>query len=547
MKTFFSQSNKAVYFKYIIIFLPVLLTACGVSPKKFTVSEQSKQFVDNLTSAGMATPPISKQLSLHHAIARAVKFNLDYRVYIAEQAIAQTDLSVTNLNTLPNLIANGGYVDRNNVNAVLSPVTGQVSTAESRVRWLGDMSFSWNILDFGVSYFEAKQKADQVLIAEQKRREMLQRLAKDTRISFWRAMAAQNYIYNSNGFKSELKEAVKLSEQAQSEKHISPIEAARYRRYLWAVYNQITKLRYDLARAKPELMSLVMAPSGSHVKLKVDKQERIVLPKNLPPKLEQLEEIALFLRPELQEENYRKRISLNEIHKARVRLLPGLELNYGSYYDSNSFLVNNDWKILGLSLTWNILKSFANLKGVTLAKQQAILSDVRRLALSMAIITQVDISKAMYDMAKEQLYTSRKLLESEEAVYKTIQKQAEVKLENKLSLTLAKAGVILTKLKYDLAYTDYQAAGATLIHSLGMDPMRCISSVNLPIEQLTKEIHETMINGTQQTMLLKVEHGKPEKLMMACQKQFQTKPIDELVPSAKKHAERHQHKKQNKV
>lgn len=478
----------------------ILLASCSLSPKPFTTKERLETLKDNSKTLNESRPAIGSHLSLHQAIARAIKYNLDYRVQMAEQAIAQTDMQVTNLNMLPNLVANAGYVDRNNTNYVLSPVTNQISTAESRVRWLSDLSFSWNVLDFGVSYFESKQKADLVLIAETKRRKMIQRLAKDTRNSFWRAHAAANYLQNARGFPDELKSAIRKSQLAEQEKVISPLEAARYRRDLWALYNQITGLQFELARAKPELMSLVNAPPRANVTLSVMPGERLALPSNLPSRLDALEQMALYNRPELQEENYRKRISLNEIHKARVRLLPGFEVNYGSYYDSNSYLVNNTWNQLGLSLSWNILKAFANLKGVTLAQQQTLLADIRRTALSMAIITQVDIAKLLYMASKENVYTAAKTMESEQQIYHVLQNQEQANLETKLTLIKAKAALIFATLRYDIAYAQMQSAAAELLDSVGMDPIYCLDNVNLSADELTKIVNKVLTQGSMSSL-----------------------------------------------
>ena len=54
-----------------------------------------------------------------------------------------------------------------------------------------DLGLTWNILDFGVSYFTAHQNADRALIASERRRRTIQNLAQEVRFNFWRAAAAQ--------------------------------------------------------------------------------------------------------------------------------------------------------------------------------------------------------------------------------------------------------------------------------------------------------------------------------------------------------------------
>ena len=470
----------------------MLLTGCNLLPTAFTPQERLDNLASDINTLNAVRPPLQGELSLNHAIARALKYNLDYRIKLAEQAIAQTDMSVSNLNMLPNLVAHAGYVDRSNINAVLSPITNQVSTAEDRVRRLADLSFSWNVLDFGVSYFESKQKADQVMIAEQQKRKMIQRLSKDTRKAFWRAIAAARYAELSRGFDTELKNAIKNSEKAEHDKLMTPIDASRYRRDLWLVYNQILQLHFELARFKPELMALISAPSRSLLKLKVTRFERIDFENNLPTQLDKLEQLALYYRPELQEENYRKRIGLNEVNKARLRMLPGFEINYGGYYDSNSYLVNNQWNQLSLSLSWNIIKIMSNAKSYRLAQQQTLLADIRRVALSMAIVTQVDIAKLSYVYSKDNAFTNSKMLENERNVYQNLLKQ-KGKLASQFSITKARAAFILAQLRYDLAYADFQTASAELADSLGLNPVYKATCMDLTVEELTKVIDKVSV------------------------------------------------------
>ncbi len=465
----------------------MLLSGCTILPNPFTPKEHLDNLANDIQALNTVRPILDGELTLNHAIARALKYNLDYRIKLAEQAIARSDMSISNLNMLPNLVAHAGYVDRSNVNEVLSPITGQVSTAEDRVRRLADLNFSWNVLDFGVSYFESKQKADQVLIAEQEKRKMIQRLSKDTKKAFWRAFAAARYTELSRGYEQDLKNAINNSATAEQDKLMSPVDAARFRRDLWLIYNQILQLNFEMARFKPELMGLISAPGHAKLKLKANGYEQTDLSNKLPDRLDKLEQLALYYRPELQEENYRNRIGLNEINKARLRMLPGFEFNYGSYYDSNSYLVHNQWNQLSLSLSWNIIKIMSNAKSYRLAKQQTFLAEVRRVALSMAIVTQVDIAKLSYTYAKDNLYTNAKILENELSIYQNLYKQ-KGNLTSQFALTKARGALVLAQLKRDMAYADFQTAASELSDSLGLDPVYQANCLDLPIDELTKVI-----------------------------------------------------------
>ena len=102
-----------------------------------------------------------------------------------------------------------------------------------------------------------------------------------------------------------------------------------------------------------------------------------------------MESLALTARPELREEDYRKRITAQEARKALLRMLPGIELNAGANYDSNKYLDNQSWADAGLQVSWNLFSVFSGPAARRYAEGQMDLGDLRRLALSVAVITQV--------------------------------------------------------------------------------------------------------------------------------------------------------------
>ena len=65
------------------------------------------------------------------------------------------------------------------------------SFSTEKQQGLGGLRFSWNILDFGVSYSQAQQRADEVLVAAELRRKAEQNLALDIQTAWWRVAAAQ--------------------------------------------------------------------------------------------------------------------------------------------------------------------------------------------------------------------------------------------------------------------------------------------------------------------------------------------------------------------
>jgi hypothetical protein len=145
--------------------------------------------------------PLAGPLTLDGAIARAIKYNADRRYRAMEEAVAIGTFEVGQFDMLPKVIASAGYRERNNdlITRSVDSVTGRPSLANpyissSREATTADIGLSWSLLDFGQSYYAARQNADRVLIAGERRRKALHTLILDVRTAYWRVVAAQKLM-----------------------------------------------------------------------------------------------------------------------------------------------------------------------------------------------------------------------------------------------------------------------------------------------------------------------------------------------------------------
>ena len=74
------------------------------------------------------------------------------------------------------------------------------------------------------------------------------------------------------------------------------------------------------------------------------------------------------------------------------RLFPGIEFEAGINYSSNSYLKNRNWANAGVGVTWNLMKLFTQPKAIRLAKDKEELERLRRLAMTMAVTSQVNVA-----------------------------------------------------------------------------------------------------------------------------------------------------------
>ena len=177
-----------------------MLTACSIHPNEFSSEDLSKIATKSIQEIATDQEPIRGVVDLNQALARALRYNLDHQVELAEHSLRERELELAHYSMLPSVVANSGYANRDNVNASSSrnALTGvqslATSTSQDQQLRTTDATFGWNILDFGLSYVRARQAANKVLIQKELRRKITLRITEDTRAAFWRAVSAQRLL-----------------------------------------------------------------------------------------------------------------------------------------------------------------------------------------------------------------------------------------------------------------------------------------------------------------------------------------------------------------
>ena len=178
----------------------VLLAGCTVTPKPLTPSEIATTAERNIQAVDADQEPVGGPIDLYEAMARALKYNLDYKVEMAQEALKGRELDSARFDMLPQLVASSGYAGRSNYSGAssLSLLSGrqslEPSTSSEKNVFTADLGLSWDVLDFGLSYVRAQQKADEVLISMEARRKVANRIIEDVRTSYWRAVSAERLL-----------------------------------------------------------------------------------------------------------------------------------------------------------------------------------------------------------------------------------------------------------------------------------------------------------------------------------------------------------------
>ena len=476
--------------------LPLLLAACGsIAPKAFSTDEIRDRAAQDVLSMYQDQEPISAPIDFHEAAARALKYNLDYKLKLMETALSRSLWDVSTYEMLPKIVAGAGYSNRSNDSggtSVLildkSRVSLDPSTSQERSHETSNLSFSWNALDFGVSYYRAQQKADQVLMAEERRRKVIQNVLQDVRNSYWRAVGAQKLLGRMDTLLERVNKALERAKEIEKQGLMPQAQVLGYQRALLDAVNTLTLRRQDLELAMAELRALMSVAPG--VKFTLAEQSELALPR-IPVNVDALEKLAMEKRPELMEEWYRKRVTENDIKAAKVLLWPNISVDAGWQYDSNKYTYNNDWFDTGIRVSWNLLKLTQYPALQKAHKAQNDTDDMRRLALSMAVLTQVRVGIQRYGLSLSELKFAEESMHVDQRLLNYAKAAAKSQFDSELEVIRTEARALLGEYQRYAAYSNAQAAWGRLYNSVGLD-----------ILPSTVEGHDvkTLANAMQATM-----------------------------------------------
>jgi outer membrane protein TolC len=454
--------------------LLLLSAGCTVVPKLAT-QEEVKDRVKSDTALMYANQSaITAPVTLEEAIARSLKYNLDYRLKKMESALALGLADNANYDMLPSLLATAGYRTRSNYSGGTSIGIDdgieslRPSTSEERSHRLASAEFSWDVLDFGVSYYRAKQQANQYLVAQERRRKVVQNLVQDVRASYWRALGAQRLAAETKDILERATLALARSREAEIQRLISPVQALNYQRALLDAISLLNQRRLDLEFANRELAALMNLEPGVNFLVAQASEAKLPAP---PSDMRKLEEMALLQRPELREEDFKKRITADEARRQMLSLLPGLNLSTGVQFDSNNLLNSNYWTQGGVRVSWNLLKLLSLPSLQSSQAQQVKTDEVRRMALSMAVMTQLRVGVERYQLAVEDFKLSDNAAQVDKRLADYTRAAVTARLESELEVIRTQARAVLGNYQRANSYAAAQIAFGRLYNTLGFDPL----------------------------------------------------------------------------
>lgn len=424
-------------------------------------------------------------------MARALKYNLDRRAKLMEEALSLKQLDTSHFDMLPKLLAQSGYYWRDNDKISMSrnSQSGQLSTSQfisqDREHATSSLGLTWNLLDLGLGYYNTKQQANRVLVAAEKRRKAMHLLMQDVRTAFWRAYAAQKLRAEVHTTILVAEEALNDSRKAENERLRNPVDALRYQRQLLENLRLLEAIDQELSTAWIELAAQINAPQGRPISLR--EQEAAPGRQALAVPVETMEDQAMTMNADVREQHYNARIAREETRKTLVRLFPNLVFNYGTNYDTDSYLLNNSWREASVQLSFNLFNLFTGPTQLKMAEAGVQLADQRRVATQMAVLAQVHLARQQYANAVSQFERADAIWSTDNRIAEHMKNREASQTQGKLETVANQTTTILSLLRRYQALAQAQAAEARLQSTLGIEP--AIGSVDdASLKQLTDDV-----------------------------------------------------------
>lgn len=461
-----------------------------------SVDMQADREANLAQDRGLLSPPtdvdLSQPLGLDDVIKLGLRNNLDLRVSRFEQEIAKDTALADKLDMLPNLQVNREYDhdDKFRREGSFNPDTG-VSTEGSTVSRLktnltADLTLTWSVLDFGLSYIRSRQSQLQQEVLQMRRNRQAQLLALDLTEAFWKAALAEDALDYVRRVERELKAQRGAIEQSVAERRLDAIAAKDVEKRLVDIALSIRDLQADIANARIRLARLMGLNQDSRFILKREAIKPLLAKFPRPDQLSAnvFEDYALLNRPELFERDLGERIQRDDVRAAMLNMFPNLSFSAGRNWDGNTLVESNYWNSIGYSVGWNLLNLPRQYALVQSEEKGVEMERASRLQLTVGVITQVHIGLLDYRIAVERfkLYEESYGLTTE--LLGMTRERNAAGIMSDLSVAQRLLEDMAAKLRRDQAVVDLIVAYRRLLTSVGLNPHQWDTAlVQLGIEQ----------------------------------------------------------------
>ena len=461
----------------------IILSSCARTPKEISLNDSQERVDQDILKIEQIkkeneTWEENIEIDLYKAIALAIKNNRELKIKQLETGIAYRQLDKVEFEMLPAIAANAGYSGSERYNASASAtvpdsdLAGSIGTSfsTSRERDVNsqDIGFTWNALDFGLSFIRAGQEANRYLITEEMERKAEHNIVRDVIKAYWNTISADKLIKKYDPLLVEVDKALNDSQKIEELLLTKPMDALLYQKELLDIQRALQSQKEIFIDARIQLAGLMgLLPNQKFTIVPTDDPLTI-----LNMDLDGMEKYALINRPELRKSHYDEKISIQETKASMSSLLPGLNFNAAWTHSSNDHLMNKTNLEYGSVMGANLLNVFMYPKVKRINETNTEVIKEKRLALSMAVLSQVHLANIDYSLALEEYDTAERYYQVSKKITEQIKNAQKIARFGNLELIREQASLLVAELRYDIAYSKLQHAIGKIYTSVGLDITR---------------------------------------------------------------------------
>jgi hypothetical protein len=199
------------------------------------------------------------------------------------------------------------------------------------------------------------------------------------------------------------------------------------------------------------------------------------------------------MRPELHVETYQQKIDRQEIYKEIVKMLPGVGMVGGLNYSSDNLLFNNTWGEIGLRATFNLFNLIQGPRAIASAEQAVDLDEQRRLALSVAVLSQINLSVEDYANSLDSYRTAEQVDRVGQDISRTANSVTQAGAQSETDRIRRQLTVLTSRVARDRALVRAQTALASIYSSTGVDLVPAGAELN-DLPTLTQQVNAAIID-----------------------------------------------------
>lgn len=414
-----------------------------------------------------------KPLTLSDVITIGLSRNMDLVVQEYQIKVQRSVSLVAQMQQLPRytISGEGSWRDKPNASLYRNLTTGEttagtVSSEQTTNRW--EFRDTFNLLDFGLGYFRARQELDRTLLVAQQTVKARQNLILDLTKSYWRVIVAQKNQIGATQLLEDIKATQEALRRQTPNQTLPEVTRLSYEKQLLDMQRRMGIIQYELQAAKAELAGLMGTPFCTDFELEdVEFQEA----EDLGCDVCQMEDMALRTRPELFVHDLEEHIYADEVRASMLQMFPNVALFHSWTSDKNTFLLFHSWNTMGFTAAWELLNIPQHIYQAQAAKYHEITISNQRLASSIAVISQVNISYITYMQKQEQFRLAQETVKVQDSLRNAAEKEYTLGNLGGNEYLDIQYDTAVARIDAWTAYADLQLATEQLNNSIGQ-PLR---------------------------------------------------------------------------